>query len=120
MEIKEVKPTAEVVYQLKVPEGAPAQELKLTVKYAGVDGVIDYAVNGEDLQSLSPSEINHRTIAASLVSWNLHDGGKPIPLTKASAALYAPYIASAMTVDGDIVGWELAVFVRERANFLKN
>jgi hypothetical protein len=120
MEIKEVKPTAEVVYQLKVPEDAPPQELKLTVKYAGVDGVIDYAVNGQDLRELSPSEINHRTIAASIVSWNLHDGDKPVPLTKESAALYAPHIASATTVDGDIVGWELVAFVRERANFLKN
>lgn len=112
MEIKAVKPTAEVRYQIKaeVP-----QALRLVVRFAGLDQAIDHY--NKDSR---PSDINRWIIAASIVEWDLTENGVPIPVTEENKKLYVPYIASAQTVDGEVVGWLLVEFIRDQANFLKN
>jgi hypothetical protein len=117
MEIRKMKPTAEVEYQLKVPEGEKPQTLKLTVKYFSDDQGIDIVGNGK---SQKTSDLLRGMIAESIVTWNLTDNGVAVPFNDETLKEYVPQIAAAMTVDGEIIGLELAAFIRDQKNFLKN
>lgn len=143
MEIKEMKPTAEVEYQVisKNPDGTvrddvPPQRLWLRVRFVGSDSTVDifkrYIRRGETKEetlaltlkevsaNVSLGEMNRAYIAMAIEEWDLVlPGGTPIPVTEETKRLYVPHIACAETVEG-MVGFHLAEFVRNPGNFLKN
>jgi len=127
MEIGEMKPTAEVEYQIKVADKdgnkLSPQPLKLTVRFMGVDRGIDAISTAEprDPQDrVKKSDFNHAVIAIAIEAWDLNIKGVPILVNDETKKLYVPHICAAQTVDGNIVGYELIAFVMDRDNFLKN
>ena len=127
MEIGEIKPTAELEYMVKSygPDGSeqPPQPLKLTVRFMGIDRGVDL-VSIDDKESpitkLRKSDFNQAAIASAIEAWDLTTNGTPIPLNNETKKIYVPYICASMTIDGDIVGYELIAFIMNQHNFLKN
>jgi hypothetical protein len=117
MEIKKMKPTAEVAYQLKVPEGEKPQTLKLTVKYFSDDQGVDIVENGKPQKA---SDLLRGVIAESVIAWDLTDNGVAVPVNVDTLKEFVPQIAAAMTVEGDVIGLNLFTYIRNQKNFLKN
>lgn len=138
MEVKAMKPTAEVEYQIKAenPDGseAPPQRLWLKVRFIGADSNVDLVkpyvrkrpadappeTKEEISRRVSLAEFNRATISMAIEEWDLTIDGAPLEVNEENKAIYIPHIASAEIVDGGIVGFHLAEFVREPRNFLKN
>ena len=138
MEVKAMKPTAEVEYQIEALDGEgkplPPERLWLRVRFIGADSNVDlvrpYArrrdpdappeTKEEISRRVSLSEFNRATIAMAIEAWDLTIDGKPLEVNDENKSIYVPHIAAAKIVDGGIVGFHLAEFVREPRNFLKN
>lgn len=114
MEVKDIKPTADVSYELA---GDPVQTVRLTVRYVGLDEAIDFVPPGRDLR---PSEMNREMLIAAVQGWDLTTDGQPLPCSDENKRKYLPYIFGRKTVGGDVVAWEMLLFVRDEANFLGN
>jgi hypothetical protein len=112
MEVKEIKPSAEVAYQIDSD-----QEVKLTVRYMGLDEAIDFIHKGENPK---PSEMNREMLISSVLGWDLTKDGQPVPCTDENKRKYLPFILGRKTMDGSVIAWELLAFVRDEANFLGN
>jgi GH15 family glucan-1,4-alpha-glucosidase len=126
MEVKDIQPTAEVKYKIKVIDKdgkkLPPQMLKLVVRWVGVDHAVDFARASklEGKTKMELSEMNRATIAEAILEWDLTSKGQAVPVNDETLKQYVPQIAAAMTVDNEIVGVVLADFVRDADNFLKN
>jgi hypothetical protein len=112
VEVKDIKPSAEVAYTF-----SDGQEVKLTVRYMGLDEVIDYVHKGDNPK---PSEMNREMLVSSVLGWDLTKDGKPLPCTDENKRRYLPYVLGRKIADGSVIAWELLSFVRDEANFLGN
>jgi hypothetical protein len=112
MEVKDIKPSADVVYDI-----GDGQTVQLTVRYMGLDEAIDY-IHKDDNQK--PSAMNREMLISSVLGWDLTKDGKPLPCTDENKRKYLPYVLGRKVVDGSVVAWELLAFVRDEANFLGN
>jgi len=114
VEVKDIKPTAEVSFDLA---GDPVQTVRLTVRYVGLDESIDFVQRDK---SPKPSEMNREMLFAAVQGWDLTKDGQPLPCSDENRRKYLPYILGRKTVSGEVVAWEVLAFVRDEANFLGN
>jgi hypothetical protein len=122
MELKEIKPTAEVEFE--TAEGV----LKFTVRHLPPDQVV------LDYQSGSRLSVRVRgALADAIVGWNLsHDDGTPWPCDDKTKALLLPQIVGLpvkqkldaggkeLVPEGMLLGLALFEFIGDAGNFLKN
>jgi hypothetical protein len=140
MELREIKPTAEVTFLLD-KGAAPAVPIMFTVKFVPGDAADDHIKrprrikDGEGKPVLVPQEnrigdIFRGILIDAVVGWDLTTDGQPIPCTMEKKREILPtllgmMVKSSAEVDendpfGRVLGRSLLAFAMDAENFLKN
>ncbi len=126
MDIKGIKPTASVTYEV-----AGKGPLTLEVEFIPLDAVPDYFPPAEEMKKskrVKFAPVVRALLIDAIVGWDLTEDGKPLPCDDETKAKYLPVILG-FHVKGksdpdnplaNVLGRRLLEFAGDPENFLKN
>ena len=133
MDIKAIKPTAEVTFDVEAP-GGQVEPMRFTVSFLPLDSITDYFPRDEGGKLQPPKRFSTAVrdmLIDSVVGWDLTENGTALPCTDENKAkcLHVIFGLSAQKQDGEeiagtaldrVLGRALFGFATDAGNFLKN